>query len=238
MKPLSRIVCTLILGVLRVYGQRVDTGFPAARAENAWMSNPLSAHLADSVPATIRQQRDLFFDNGIGQRERLTPLTARNVAISEGSFFAGAPEIPEVENRKLVVVLFASYRPVLTASGRAIYTEVSLVVRDVLDNGMPAVNVGQTITLALPGGAVITDSGEILSFLTQPKPRYISPEKIYLMVLSYRPAGDFYLLGKAWDVSSGFVKTSFGPHQPTESLLGLTVEQVTALLKQRFGGKQ
>src|SRR6185312_12176839 len=53
--------------------------------ENAWMSRPLADHLG-VASASIRKQRNDYFDSLIGAPAPLTPQISKQTGISEGSY--------------------------------------------------------------------------------------------------------------------------------------------------------
>jgi hypothetical protein len=102
--------------------------FPAA---NLWMTNPLPwSPASDPVPSPIRQARDKFFDQLIGNREPLTPANVKGAGISDGVPPPNQSEIPDFPNRAVALATFTSYQPVLSESRRAIYTEATFLVND------------------------------------------------------------------------------------------------------------
>jgi hypothetical protein len=95
---------------------------------------------------------------------------------------------------------------------------------------------GSTLTLILKGGAVTTQSGVVLSFLTNPTQFSIKPGRTYLFALSFYSNGGFYRLGKSWDLSGGAVKpNSPVSAQAPSTLNGMNVQQLIAALNAQFG---
>jgi hypothetical protein len=92
---------------------------------------------------------------------------------------------------------------------------------------------------------VTTESGEVISFLTQPRPYYVEPSGTYLMVMSYVPEGDYYvgpgmLPPKTWDLTGGVSKPNdwvevAREQAGTATLLGFTAQQLDSLLRERLG---
>lgn len=177
-------------------------------AANEWMRAPTAESSPDDVLGPIRAARNAFFDRGIGAASPLTPNSASALHLSEGSHYQitsePPPEIPVVSNRAIITGTFISHRSVLTASRRAIYTEVKILVGQVFETSKQ-VSHGSTITIALPGGSIKTAKG-ILSYLTDPKEYFIQPGKRYLFVLSYHPRGVFYSSVRTWSISGGTVR--------------------------------
>lgn len=200
-------------------------------AANQWMTVPVPwSPNTDRVPASLRQSRDQYLDGLIGVATALTPETAKGSGLSEGVTYGPQLEFPTMPNRSVVIATFVTYKPVLSRSGRSIYTEVTFSVSDVLqESGGEAP--GTAIVVTLPGGTVITPTGEVMSFLTQPRQYYVKPGNTYLMVLQYHSDGKFYMLGKTWDLTSGIVQQNFSTPKNTRSkLIGLTVQELKSAL--------
>jgi hypothetical protein len=246
MKRSLTISSIAVLGLLqapanRAFGQPPQSqppylSQPPFQPANLWMKDPVAwSPQSDLVPSSLRGQRDQYFDELIGLPVALTPLNAGSRLFSEGASARVQPEIPELPNRALVIATFQSYQPVLSMSGRAIYTEATFSVSSVFQaagNVMP----GKSLVLILPGGTVKTPAGDILSFLTQPRKYFVSTGRTYLLAVSFHPTGEFFMLGKGWDLSDGVVKPNFSRSAGTPATLdGLTVAQLTATLNTQFG---
>jgi hypothetical protein len=79
-------------------------------------------------------------------------------------------------------------------------------------------------------------NGAVLSFLTQPRQYSVSVGKTYLLAIAYYSEGDFFMLGKDWDVTDGVVKANFyGSRNAPATLVGMTLQQLLATLKAKFG---
>jgi hypothetical protein len=159
------------------------------------MKTPTEASIEDTVSPAIRYSRDQFWDRGIGARAPLTPETAGHYAVSEGSFPVDLPELPEVPNRAILIGTFSGFRSMLTASRRAIYTEVTVDVTQVFEDASNR-RPGSKITLLFAGGTVLTATGQEMSFLTQPRSYFMQPGRSYVLLLSYHHDGDFYSAGE------------------------------------------
>jgi hypothetical protein len=193
-------------------------------AANLWMANPISWPLAnDPVPSAVRQARDQYFDQLIGNREPLTPANAKGSGLADGVPLPNQSEIPSLPNRTLVIATFVSYQPVLSESGRAIYTEAAFSVTNAFEDNSGHVTSENSFVLIIPGGTVTTH-GMVLAFLTQPRRFSVSPGRTYLLAMSYHADGDFFILGKHWDVTEGVVKANFSTSRNAPaSLIGLTL---------------
>ena len=157
---------------------------------------------------------------------------------------AGAPELPLVPNRIILTATFTSHRSILSDSQRSIYTEVSFLVDDVLDDQSGrTITHGHDITVGLAGGSILTLSGERISYLVQPRKLFLQPDKKYLLVLSYKPDEDFYTAGDFWDISDGTVRVGSIRNESLRregrsSLVGLTVDQLPEALNQLLAQTQ
>lgn len=236
----AAIGALLQLGV--VYGQNPGSqpaylSQPPFQPANSWMKQPIAwSPEIDRVAGTTRQARDQYFDQLIGYREPLTPSNAKGSGISVGVPLPNQGEIPDVPSRAVVIGTFASYQPVLSNSGRAIYTEATFLVNYMFEDSSGTARPGGTFTLIIPGGTVRTDSGAVLSFLTQPRAYSVTVGRMYLLTMSYNAGGTFFILAKDWDVTDGIVRANFSasPSAPA-SLIGLSLQQLVAKLKAQFG---
>ena len=206
------------------------------KAANAWMKTPTREDATDDVNPSIRDRRNLFFDEGIGAASPLTADSAPFFHRSAGASMHGNEEIPRVASRAVLIGTFATFRSRIARSRRAIYTEVIVPVNYVFESSEHLVGPGSTITLALPGGSVETTDGEIICYLVDPEEYFIQPNRTYLFVLSYNPSGDFYSLAKDWDLTTGVVKPNSRGEQVRadrgqSSLVGLSREKLIPFLQ-------
>jgi hypothetical protein len=182
-----------------------------------------------------RQARDQYFDQLIGYRAPLTPETAKGSGLSEGVPLPNQEEIPNLPNRSVLIAAFLSYQPILSNSGRAIYTEVTFLVNNRFEDTSGREAPGSKFVLIIPGGTVTTSSGVTLSFMTQPRRFSINVGKTYLLAMSYHTNGDFFIVGKAWDVTDGIVRANFPLSSNTPAtLIGLSLQQLTSKLNAQF----
>jgi hypothetical protein len=229
-------VANAMLCCVHAYAQNSQTSGPNPPA-NLWMTIPISwAPASDSVPSSVRQQRDKYFDELIGLGVPLTPANVRSTGFSEGVPSPNQQEIPQLPNRTVVIGTFDSYQPVLSKSGRAIYTEATFFISNVFQDAAGDVRPGGHLILIINGGTVQTEAGVVLSFLTQPRSVSVHVGRTYLLAISYEPMGDFYRLGKTWDLADGVVKANFstGPRVPS-TLAGMSVQQLVVALDAQFG---
>ena len=235
MVPFLSTCIILILAVVQADAQNSQTTGPPPA--NLWMTYPVSwTPASDTVAASIRQERDQFFDDFIGLGVPLTPSNAKSAGFSEGVPSPNQQEIPQLPNRTVVIGTFQSYQPVLSKSGRAIYTEVTLSVSNLFQDAAGNLGSGSTLTLILNGGTVLTQSGVVLSFLTNPSPFSIKLGRTYLFALSFYSSGGFYREGKSWDLSGGTVQLNSPVSAQTPStLIGMSLQQLIAVLNAQFG---
>ena len=229
-------IANAVLCCVHACAQNSRTSGPYPPA-NLWMTVPVSwAPGSDPVPSPVRQQRDKYFDDVIGLGVPLTPANVKSKGISEGVPSPNQPEIPRLPNGTVVIGTFDSYQPVLSKSGRAIYTEATFFISNVFQDAAGDVRPGAHLVVIINGGTVQTDAGVVLSFLTQPQSFSVHVGRTYLLATSYEPMGDFYRLGKTWDLTDGVVRTNFssGPRIPS-TLAGISVQQLVVALDAQFG---
>jgi hypothetical protein len=205
-------------------------------APNSWMKVPIPwSPRTDQVSLPLRHERDRYFDGLIGLGFPLTPTNAGRLHLSEGSTLGVQPEIPVLRNREIVIGTFTTYRPVLTSSGKSIYTEAEFQLANVFEDATRHMNAGAELTIVLPGGTVRTDEGSILSFLIDPKQYFIQLGRTYLLILDYHSLGDFFILGKMWDVSDGTARPAFVVTSETRpEVNGLSTNQLIDFLNAKF----
>jgi hypothetical protein len=231
---LRTIWLVLLAGIIsiKLALAQADLSTPPYRAANLWMTYPVPwSPATDAVPLDVRRERDKYFDDLIGLPSPLTPENARGSGLSEGARLGAQPEIFDAPNRAILIATFSQYQPVLSNSGRSVYTEVTLSVQDVFED--PAGTLpGNSIVLVLPGGTVKTDSGAALSFLAQPRQYFISAGRTYLFVMSYHADGKFYMLAQGWDLTDGSVRRNFATSKDAPANLnGLTVQELIKILR-------
>jgi hypothetical protein len=240
----SAIFSLAIIAVLSPVGAQPHSARrdPTVTA-NAWMKTPTDLSTPDVVLGILRTDRDPVWDGLIGARSALTPEEATQHGIAEGAHFATEAEIPDIPDRAVLIGRFSGFRSVLTASTRAIYTEVSVDVSNVFEDVAGHAKPGGQITIILAGGTVKTLAGQIISYLTQPRAYSIQPNKAYLLVLGYYAEGDSYGLAKDWDITDGTVKANTAldmqrAKDGKSTLVGMTKDQLINSLTGRFLPKQ
>ena len=230
------------LGIAQVTGQAAS-GTPKP-APNAWMLIPTPVSASDNVPASLRYARDQHYDGiangGWLTGQPLTPESAAGIHIGGWAMDTRGPEIPNEPNRAVIIGKFTSSRSVLSASRHSIYTEITVHVTDVFEDVAGHASPGSDITICYMGGTIKTDSGQVISLLTDPQKYSLQPGHTYLLVLRHYPDEDRYSAQADWDLSDGIVRgnseTSIARQKQgrSSSLIGLTMDQLRSALRQRF----
>lgn len=188
----------------------------------------------DPVPWAVRQSRDDYFDQLIGLPSALTPESAKSRGFSEGAYTGLEPEIPNIPDGALMIAKFMSYQTVLSSSGRSVYIEALFSVLNVFEDAAGN-SPGATVTLIIPGGTVQTETGAVISYLTQPRQYSVVVGGTYLLDLALHASGKFYLLGKDWDLTSGTVRLNSSVPGKPSTLIGLNMQQLIDKLDAQFG---
>jgi hypothetical protein len=220
---------------------------PLIKAANAWMKSPFDLSAADDLSPSQRRQRDAYWDARCGGFGVLTP--GKVVHTSTGDHVGPAdsdPEVPGPERSRatMMIATFSRYRTVLTASGRAIYTDVILTVGHVFQDLSPGhALTGLEVTVSLPGGTVRNAGGGVISFMTDPQEYFMQQSGTYLFSLDYMLDGDFYIGGPVWDLSDGVVKVNsdYAKIMSTRgkpSIVGLSKDELIRTLDERFADKR
>jgi hypothetical protein len=221
---------------------RASSDMPA----NAWMRTPYELPTHDDLAPSLRHFRDEYWDGMLGHFGALTPQTV--IHTSEGAYgpsVGGSREIPDLRSDNAAMIgTFSRYRSVVTASGRAIYTDITFAVDHVFRDAAGGHGVsGSEITVGFGGGSVRTASGGVISLMTEPRKYFMQPGRTYLLFLTYKAYGDFYVGGiPTWDLSDGTVTANFDEvkakeHGTKMTLIGLTKEELIRLLDERFAAR-
>jgi len=202
---------------------------------NDWMRVPTRVSSPDPVPPDIRSQRDLCFDSAIGAPR---PLPGTDTAFG-GETLEGV-EIPDHPRRAIVIATFTNYRSVWSASRRSVYTELTFHTSHVFQDIERHAVADTDITVIVPGGTVETASGQVFSYMVQPRRYSVKPKGTYLLVVGYTADGDFYTEVASWDLSDGIVRGNSAKEAARQArgestLIGLSKDQVVRLLEERFG---
>jgi hypothetical protein len=115
------------------------------------------------------------------------------------------PEIPSFENEAIIVGTFEGHQVYLTPSHLSIYTDVKVLVEQVLQPGPTTVLPGQTIDVLLEDGVVRMDDGRTiepsLPFLGGEYS--IQPNHRYVFFLDYQTKGECFFDQKDWELVNG-----------------------------------
>jgi hypothetical protein len=211
-------VVPLLLPSISVYSQ---SRMATQQAPNYWMKSPTPQNQWDSVDSSSRSARDEFWDQtAAASRQPLTPESAPlSAAEAEGPSTSNTPELPSFAGRSILTGSFASFRSRLSRSGRIVYTEITFRVYEVIEAPDTSdLRPGSDITVCFPGGSVLTSSGKVISYLSQPRKHFLQPSRSYLLVLRFHSEGAFYTLGKDWDITDGKLR----PNTEHDELLAET----------------
>jgi hypothetical protein len=246
--------CFAIFPIILVFavsgsGQRREGAAqtPPVKADNAWMKTPTDLSKSDDVPFYLRQIRDGYWDGQLGGFGVLTPKTVIHSATDYGWNPLVNKEIPDIDNNHAAFIgTFVRYKSVLTASGRAIYTEVTFKVDHVFQDAARGHAAAEgEITVIVAGGTVRTKDGEVISYLTDPQQYFVRPGRTYLILGDHYSAdGEFYESAGTplWDLSDGIVKANFSEARAKamgpSTLIGLTKEDLIRSLDERYSGKR
>ena len=205
------------------------------RPPNAWLLQPTPLPKEGKEQLTPeRIGRDAFWDKLFQFVKPLTPTNAGDVQTSEGSTYNAKPGLADYPNRILLIAKFGRHHSVLTPSRKCIYTEITFAVKEVFERGNTSLAPGDKFTLTYPGGTIALPDGELISFLTHPKPYWLQPNHTYLLSLHFESDGDFYTVNESWDVTDGTVHANIievgQAQQHTSGVVGLTRAELTAAL--------
>jgi len=216
-------------------------------AANDWMKVPMDPASPDDVLPYIRHLRDEYWDGALGNFGVLTPNVVVHVGGADyGPGPGGDPEVPHFrgDQEAALIGTFVRYRTAMTASGRAIYTDVTLSIGHVFqDAAQGHATYSREVTVGVPGGSVRAVRGGVISFLTDPQPDAMQPRGTYLMYLHFNPDGDFYTGIPSWDLSDGTAK-AIGPRERAKvargesMIVGLTKDDLIRTLDQQFLGRR
>jgi hypothetical protein len=162
--------------------------------QEARPSKPLPTAQSDRV---VRAARDAYADKIFGVGIPIEQLLENHFSYNNpdpklptGNF--GIP--PAFPDETVVVGTFDSFDEILTASHRAIYSEMHIGVdRAIYPTDSTAV--GTVIDIIEPGGSISLQNGKSISFKTAPRPYGLLPHTRYVLFLRRIEPGDFYILG-------------------------------------------
>ena len=249
MKPaavLPRLaIFSLLLGAALCAGAQ-STGVPQpaeiTTTPNAWMKTPTPMSSQDPVPVPVRALRDQLWDESGFPGSLIKDPMIRYAYVRQGCSFAmqDEPELPPVGNRAILTGTFVGFRSVITKSERMIYTDITFRVHDVLEDKTGRKTApGPEITISVEGGTITTNSGQEISYVTNPSYDSLQPGHTYLVVLIYHADGDFYYDQQSWDISDGIVRPNsirsqyFASHG-LSTISGLTTAEMLRTVKKQL----
>jgi hypothetical protein len=208
------------------------------------MQTPSEVSSRDDLSPYFRHLRDEYWDFRYGNFGVLTPQTHIYWGQAFGPWIGdNGLELPNLgKNEGGLIGTFARFKSVLSASGRAIYTDVTFTVGHVfLDAAGGHAALGGEITIDIIGGTVRTPSGEIISEYTEPRAYFMQPGRTYVLWgLVYEANGGFYTSGiPDWELLDGVVRANFDvaaakAHGRATAFIGLTQDELIPLIHERF----
>lgn len=213
-------------------------------AANHWMKVPVDLRTqVDPVSTKERQARDAHWDNRIGASAPLSDPNAQGHSMPIGDAILASPEFGDLGDGVMVIGRFESYRTILSASQRSVYTEIGFRIEHVFGHPNAPIRQGELIDLERPGGTIIAPWHTTLSYNVHPEQMGLQPQHTYLIRLGYNTAGNFYSGGygtsELWDLTDGTVKPgnplqkSRAEHGVSE-INGLSVDALIQLLDKKF----
>lgn len=213
-------------------------------AANKWMTVPIDVRTQpDPVSRDDRQGRDAYWDTRIGASAPLSDPNAKGRPMPIGDAVVSAPEIGDLGDGVLVIGKFETYRTVLSASQRSVYSEIGLRIQHVFGHPNPPIQQGQLIDVVRPGGTIIAPWGTTLSYGIHPEQMGLQPLHTYLIRLGYNTSGRFYSGGyrtsELWDLTDGTVKPGNSLQKARadngmSQINGLSVDALVRLLDDKF----
>jgi hypothetical protein len=213
-------------------------------AANKWMKVPVDVRTqADPIPSNHRQARDVHWDSLIGASVPLTDPSAYARPLPQPFEVISQPEFGDLDDGVLIIGKFETYRAILSASHRSVYSEIQLRVQHVFGHPDAPIREEDVIDLIRPGGTIIAPWGSTISFGLHPQQMGLQPAHTYLAGIGYHADGNFYTMGtvpaELWDLTDGTVKPgSFlqkaRAEQGTSEINGLRVGAVTLLLDKKY----
>lgn len=182
-------------------------------AQNRWMLTPVDVRTQeDTATPAERQGRDKYWDSLIGASAPLSQPDARALGPWMVDSAGPSPEFANLRVGAWVIGKFEGYRTYLSSSQRSVYTEIDLRIEHVFGHpGAPGLSEGAVIAVDRLGGTILAPWGSIISYYVQPEEYDFQPNHRYLIVLHYRPEGNFLIASlftsaKSWDLTDGTVK--------------------------------
>jgi hypothetical protein len=214
-------------------------------AQNRWMKVPIDVRAQrNTATEAERLARDNYWDDLIGASMPLSQPNARAKGMPLANPPINSPEYGDLGKGVWVIGKFVTYRTILSASQRSVYTEIDLHVQHVFGRpSVPGLREGVVIQIDRPGGTILSPWGSTISYAVQPEQYDFQPGHTYLVQLGFHADGNFYTggyrTGKRWDLTDGLVRPNTqalvhrAAHNSSE-LNGLKVHDAIQHLDKKF----
>jgi hypothetical protein len=199
--------------VLQPLPDRTGTGWNSAH--NRWQLTAVDLQSqVDTVSPIVRTQRNRYWQPTLEiAYKQANGSTTMAVGGGSGSY-GPAPEFPDVEGSVWAIGTFESVHVYATDSDyHLLYTEMTIELENVF-RAPEYLNLsaGILIDCAVSGGRVKLPNGIINSLQLSPNKHFPQPGHKYLFLLRHIDQGNFFIINKSWDISSGIVR----PEDPRE----------------------
>ena len=172
-------------------------------AANSWRFSPVDPTTQhDPVGSSLREKRNAFWSSIL---DTLSPHGPYGSARAPGPVTLSHPEFPKDPSAAWAIGDFLGYRVIPIENGRGAYTEIRFFVQSVISPGSSPISAGNVVDIEMIGGTVIDANQRIVTSMLDPERFSLRPGHSYLVELTYDSSGDFYAVGKRWDVTSGKV---------------------------------
>lgn len=240
----------LVLNIFSLHSKTLLVSLVLALSLNAFQSPLSSKNAKDSVSEAVRRNRNKVFDI-LAPRPSISTPDSPIVLLSTSATVESMPEFPSAKSDLIVLGVPVSKTSFLTENRRAVYTEITFEVSEVIsmstDVGSSPDEIARehpkTIVVLEPGGKVIGQDGAEFSHKVNGTGSSIAVGRKYVLFLRTRRSADCSLVIKAWDLTSGFAQpTSLEDIQRASQNLstysGLPESEfLAALRKERSGQK-
>jgi hypothetical protein len=180
-----------------------QTQITKVNAANSWRFFPVDpATQRDPVGSSLRETRNAFWSSVL---DTLSPRGPYGSARVPGPVTLSHPEFPKDPSAVWAIGDFQGYRVIPIENGRGAYTEIQFLVQVVISPGSSPISAGNVVDIAMIGGTVIDPNHKVVTSMLDPERFALRPRHSYLLELTYDSSGDFYAVGKHWDVTSGRV---------------------------------
>jgi len=206
-----------------------------SRAENKWRLAPVDFQSQrDGVEPSVRVARNAYWQP-ILQREREREADGKSTALTGGP--PSLIEIADSPDSVWVVATFDHYLvESIDASFKLLYTEMSFKIGEVIKQPKALFSPGMFFDVDVEGGSLRSPQGDIISWHIPPRRYFVQHGHTYIMQIRPLEAGQFYFIGKVWDVSNGRVVPDHNDEvlrsaQGHSKLNGMTTENAVSYLR-------